>query len=436
MDEKFRPHTWRHLILLSAAALLAVAPVAAQTPAQAVPQTVSTRVTLDLAVELALKHNHSLQAARTTILQNQAQEITANLRPNPTISWDTQFLPLFQPDDFTTDYLNNSAQFDFGLGYTIERGKKRQRRYQAAKDQTAVTTAQVSDNERTLTFNVASQFIAALLAQSNLELAETDLKSFQQSLDISEEKFKSGAMSEGDLLKIKLQMLQFQMDVSNARVARVQALASLRQLLGYESVPENYSVDGQLEYKAVTATEDDLKAVALRQRPDLRAAQFGVTAAQSQLELAKANGKHDLNTSFNYSHVGAVNSGAFFFNIQLPIFDRNQGEIARTQYAIAQSQELSSEQTSIALTDVANAYESVHTSDAIVQLYQSGYLKQAEDSRDISQYAYQRGAASLLDFLDAERSYRATELAYRQSLAGYMSALEQLRQAVGTRSLP
>jgi len=423
-------------MLLGTAVLLSAAMATAQTPSQGAPAALPARLTLDQAVELALQHNHSLQAARTTILQNQAQEITANLRPNPTIDWDTQFLPLFQPYDFTIDYLNNSAQFDFGLGYTIERGKKRQRRYQAAKDQTAVTTAQVSDNERTLTFNVASQFIAALLAQSNLELAETDLKSFQQSVDISQEKFNSGAISEGDLLKTKLQMLQFQMDVSNARVARVQALASLRQLLGYESVPENYAVDGQLEYKAVTAGEDDFKALALRQRPDLRAAQLGITAAQSQLALAKANGKHDLNTTFNYTHVGAVNSGAFFFNIQLPIFDRNQGEIARTQYAITQSQELSSEQSSIVLTDVANAYEAVRTNDEIVQLYQSGYLKQAEDSRDISQYAYQRGAASLLDYLDAERSYRATELAYRQALASYMSALEQLRQAVGTRSLP
>jgi len=423
-------------MLLGTAVLLSAAMATAQTPSQGAPAALPARLTLDQAVELALQHNHSLQAARTTILQNQAQEITANLRPNPTIDWDTQFLPLFQPYDFTIDYLNNSAQFDFGLGYTIERGKKRQRRYQAAKDQTAVTTAQVSDNERTLTFNVASQFIAALLAQSNLELAETDLKSFQQSVDISQEKFNSGAISEGDLLKTKLQMLQFQMDVSNARVARVQALASLRQLLGYESVPENYAVDGQLEYKAVTAGEDDFKALALRQRPDLRAAQLGITAAQSQLALAKANGKHDLNTTFNYTHVGAVNSGAFFFNIQLPIFDRNQGEIARTQYAITQSQELSSEQSSIVLTDVANAYEALRTNDEIVQLYQSGYLKQAEDSRDISQYAYQRGAASLLDYLDAERSYRATELAYRQALASYMSALEQLRQAVGTRSLP
>ncbi len=89
-------------------------------------------------------------------------------------------------------------------------------------------------------------------------------------------------MSEGDLLKIKLQLLQFQMDVSAAKLARVQALASLRQLLGYESVPENYDVVGDLEYQPVKLGEDDLKAMALRQRPDLRAAQLGVTAAQSQ----------------------------------------------------------------------------------------------------------------------------------------------------------
>jgi cobalt-zinc-cadmium efflux system outer membrane protein len=87
------------------------------------------------------------------------------------------------------------------------------------------------------------------------------------------------------------------------------------------------------------------------------------------------------------------------------------------------------------MTDVANAYQGVETNSQVVQLYTSGYLKQASDSRDISEYAYKRGAASLLDFLDAERSYRSTQLAYRQSLANYMLSLETLRQAVGTRNL-
>ena len=437
MHMKSRAHTLRPLIALGVLALFAPLRTAGQAAAPAAPpQNPPTRVTLDQAIDLALQHNHSLQAARTTILQNQAQEITANLRPNPVALVDEQYMPFFSPHAFTSDYIDQTAVYDLGLSYLFERGKKRQHRLGAAKDQTAVTSAQVSDNERTLTFNVASQFISAVLAQADLDLAEKDLAGFQQTVEISQASFQAGAMSGGDLLKIKLQLLQFQMDVSAARLARVQALASLRQLLGYESVPETYEVVGDLEYKPVKLGEDDLKAMALRQRPDVRAAQLGVTAAQSQFTLAKANGKKDLGVTFTYNHLGGVNTGSLFFNIQMPIFDRNQGEIARTQYAITQSQELSSEQASIALTDVTNSYEALRTDDQVVQLYQSGYLKQAEDSRDISQYAYQHGSASLLDYLDAERSYRATELAYRQALASYMTSLEQLRQAVGTRSLP
>jgi cobalt-zinc-cadmium efflux system outer membrane protein len=440
MHMKFRAWKWWPLIVLGVSSLFvptrSAGQAAGQAGAQAAPQNLPARVTLDEAIDLALKHNHSLQAARTTILQNQALEITANLRPNPTLLGDAQFLPIFQPSQFSGTYLDNSAQFDVGVSYLFERGKKRQNRLQAAKDQTAVTSATVDDDARTLTFNVASQFISALLAQSELDLAEKDLASFEQTVDISQASFSAGSMSGSDFLKIKIQLLQFQMDVSAAKLGRVQALASLRQLLGYESVPESYEVVGDLEYKPVKLGEDDLKAMALRQRPDVRAAQLGITAAQSQLSLAKADGKPDVTAQANYTHVADTNTVSLFASIPLPIFNRNQGEIARTRYAITQSQELSSEQASIALTDVTNSYEGLRTADEVVALYQSGYLKNAEDSRDISQYAYQHGAASLLDFLDAERSYRATELAYRQALANYMTSLEQLRQAVGTRSLP
>jgi cobalt-zinc-cadmium efflux system outer membrane protein len=445
MNLTFSARSWRAAVPLGLLALFAPLRALSQAasppsvaPAAAPPQgsqTLPSRITLDEAIDLALKHNHSLQAARTTILQNQAMETTANLRPNPTILGDAQFLPFFQPNNFSDTYLDNTAQFDVGVSYLFERGKKRQHRLEAAKDATAVTSAQVDDNARTLTFNVASQFVGALLAQSELDLANQDLASFQKTVDISQASFNAGSMSGGDLLKIKIQMLQFQMDVSSARLARIQALASLRQLLGYESVPENYEVIGDLEYKPVKLSEDDLKMMALKQRPDVRAAQLGVTAASSQYTLAKADGKQDITGQVNYTHIG-LSELSLFASMPLPIFNRNQGEIARTRYAIAQSQELSSEQSSIALTDVANSYEGLRTADEVVSLYQSGYLKQAEDSRDISQYAYQHGAASLLDFLDAERSYRSTELAYRQALANYMTSLEQLRQSVGTRSLP
>jgi cobalt-zinc-cadmium efflux system outer membrane protein len=399
-------------------------------------QSAVKRISLDEAIRLALQHNHALLAARTTILQNQAQEITANLRPNPVLSWDTQFLPLFQPNNFTADYFENQAQFDLGIGYLFERGKKRQHRLQAAKDQTAVTRAQVTDNERQLTFNVSQQFVNVLLAQSTRDLAQQDYDGFKKTVEISESRFKAGDMSEGDLLKIKLQLLQFQSDVLNADLSKVQALSALRQAVGFESVPDNFDVEGDLDYQPVRAGLDDLKLLALRTRPDLEAAHLGVAAANSQESLAEANGKRDLNVSFDYTHTGGVNSGAFFFNIDLPIFDRNQGEIARTRHAITQAQEQQNEAAEQVITDVVDAYQALHSNDQIIQLYRGGYVEQAKKSRDITEYSYKRGAASLLDFLDSERTYRANQLAYRQALASYMTALEQMRQAVGTRNLP
>src|SRR5271165_545906 len=174
----------------------------------------TTLISLDQAIDLALAHNHSIKATRTLVLQNQAQEITANLRPNPTLGADTQFVPFFSPQDFSGENLNETQQFDIGLSYLFERGHKRQRRLQAARDQTAVTRAQVADAERTLAFNVGQQFVSVLLAESTLQFALDDLKGFQQTVDISETQLKAGYIGEGDYLKIKLQLLQFQTDVS------------------------------------------------------------------------------------------------------------------------------------------------------------------------------------------------------------------------------
>src|ERR1017187_6491168 len=178
-----RPRHFRISILVATTLLLLVASVAGQTPAL---------ITLDQAIGLALAHNHSLKATRTLILQNQAQEITANLRPNPTLLFDSQFVPIFDPNNFSADALNQIRQFVIGIGYLFERRDKRQLLLQAAQDQTSVTRAQVTDAERTLTFNVAQQFIAVLLAESTLQFALQDLKSFQQTVDIGQTQYQAG----------------------------------------------------------------------------------------------------------------------------------------------------------------------------------------------------------------------------------------------------
>jgi outer membrane protein, heavy metal efflux system len=395
----------------------------------------AVRITLDDAIELALKHNHNLLAAQTTIEQDAALEEQANLRPNPVLFADWDYLPL-APSQQSTTYLDQLTEGDLGLSYLFERGKKRQHRLQAAKDVTAQTRSVVADNERTLTFNVASQFFQVQLAESTLDLATKDVNSFQKTADISEITYKAGGMSEDDFLKIELQLLQYQTDYEQAQMAKDQALDDLRNMLGYDAVPADYDVAGDFAYKPVTANMEDLQMKALENRPDLRAAQQGVTAATSQWELQKAEGKQDVTGQANYSHVNGTNAVSVYVSVPLPIFNRNQGNIAQARYAITQTQEQEKSTNDQVLTDVHDAYMGLKENERIIVFYQSKYLDVADKDRDISEYAYQHGAASLLDFLDAERTYRATQLAYRQALASYLTALEQLREAVGTRALP
>ena len=411
-------------------------PIPSAPQAPATPKALPQAITLEQALELAKQNNPTLRANETLVLQNKAQEITANLRPNPVLGLDAQYLPLFAPDLFTdTNYWNDQTQYDVGIGYLFERGKKRQHRLDAARTATSVTEAQVSDAQRTTLSNAAQLFIAALLAKSNLEFAEGLRDSYKKTVSLSQDRFNAGAMSRNDLLKIQLQQLQFESDVNAARLALVQALASLRQFLGFGSVPANYDVAGNLAYEPVPLRLEDVQARALAVRPDLQAAQRTVVASESQVGLAKANGKVDFNLTFDYTHLNQNNLGAFYFNIPLPIFNRNQGEIARTQYVVAQSQFQQKAAEQQVLTDVRNAYEGLRSSEQVVQLYDQGYLDQATQSLDITRFSYEHGAASLLDFLDAERSYRSTQLSYRQALATYMTSLEQLRQAVGSREL-
>ena len=413
------------------AAALACIPISAAVAQSNGPAT----VTLDQAIQMAVQHNHNMLALVTTVQQAEAEETTANLRPNPSLFADWEYLPLNHSSQ-STEYLHDSTEGDLGLSYLLERGKKRQHRLQAAKDVTAQTRSQVADAERGLTFNVASLFVNAQLAESALELAEKDLKSFQQTVDLSELRYNKGAISEDDYLKIKLQLLQFETDEQQAELAKLQALSDLRQLLGYESVPPDYDVAGPFDYQPLKGNLEDFQLKALQNRPDLRAAQQGVAAAKSQYELQRAIGKQDVTVQGNYSHVNGINAASFYGSIPLPIFNRNQGEIARSRSAITQAQEQEKATNGQALTDVRDAYEGLRVSDKVVQLYQSGYLDVAQKDRDIAEYAYRRGAVSLLDFLDAERNYRATQLAYRQAIASHLLALEQLRQAVGTRALP
>ena len=395
-----------------------------------------SRVSMDDAVRLALQRNQSLMAQRLTIEAAKADEITAGLKPNPGISVGADGFTPFSPSDITPDFLKNGVSYSASADYLFERGGKRQKRILTAQDATDVASKTVVDNERQLRFQTEQAFIGVLLAKSVLDLANQNLKSFSDVVEINRQRVTAGDLAEGEFYKISLQKLQFEQDVSAAEVGLVQSKATLRQLMGFDTVTDDFDVVGDLEYAKHDLNLQDLEQQALASRPDLVAAQSSVKLARDTALAERANAARDVDGSLNYSHTGPVNVMGVGVSVDLPIHNRNQGNIAKADVGARQAAEVESATRYAVLTDVVSAFAGFQTNDKVVQLFQSGYLDQAKQSLDISTYVYQRGAGSLLDLLDAERTNRDTQLAYRQALAAYLTSVRQINQAVGKQVIP
>lgn len=394
------------------------------------------RVSMGDAVNLAVVHNQTLRAQRLTIDQSKADEITAALKPNLNLGLGVDGFTLFSPSQINGQFLRNDVSYTGVLGYTFERGGKRDRRISVAALTTEVTARSVQDLERQLRFQAEQAFIDALLARSSLELAQQNLESFSGVVEINRTRMTSGDLAGADFDRIALQKLQFEQDVSAAQISLIQAKAQLRQLMGFDTVTADFEIDGDLTSPKVTLNLDDLKQQALDARVDLQAAQVSVRLAQETAALQRAIRARDLGGEVDYTHSGSGNAFGVAVSFDLPFHDRNQGNIARSDIGVTLATEIEAAVRAAVLTDVITAVATVETNQTIVTLYQSGYLDKAKQSLDTTRYVYQHGAGTLLDLLDAERTYRATQLAYRQALASYMASVRQLNFAVGKQVIP
>jgi len=410
-------------------------PLGAQSAVHTSVPTPASRVSMTEAVRLALERNHELRAQRLNVDMSKADEITAALKPNPVFTSTNENFPVFTPSQMTWDNFFNNQNFVQSVTYLFERGGKRKNRMLVAEDATSVAAHGAVDAERQLAFETQQSFINILLAKSTLQLAHENLDNFDSVVEVNRARMNAGDLAEVEFSRILLQKLQFEQDVSSSEVALVQAKAALRQNVGFEALTADFDVDGDLSYTKYDITVDDLKREALAARPDLLGARSGVTLAEHTQALEFSNKARDFTGGLEYDRDGSLNALGFSFSIELPFHDRNQGNIARSKLALRQAAETEAAATSTVLTDVLNAFATFQTTQKVVSLYQSGYLEQAKESRDISAYVYQRGSGTLLDLLDAERTYRATQLAFRQALAAYMTAIQQVNFVVGEQVL-
>jgi cobalt-zinc-cadmium efflux system outer membrane protein len=401
------------------------------------PSAAGPPLSLDEAVRLALAHNQSLLAQRLSIDISKADEITAGLKPNPNLALGFDGVPV-APSQFNATFFKDVAQYTAALSYTFERGGKRNERVLTAKDSTDVTAKSVLDSERQLRFQATQAFVNVQLAKSTLDLARQDLASYSNTVETSRARVTAGDLAEGDFLQISLQKLVFETDVSAAELSLIQSKATLRQLLGYDNVADDFDVAGDLAHLKITVTLDALKQDALASRPDLRSAEANLKMANDDVDLAIANRASDINGNVNYSRnaIGPDSVLGVGVAFDLKVHDQNQGNIAHARVAVDQAKQTEAATRAQVLTDVVSAFAQYQTNDKVLTLFESGYLDQAKQSLDIATFVFQRGAGNLLDLLNAERTYRSTELSYRQALAAYVTSVFQLNFVVGRQVVP
>lgn len=380
--------------------------------------------------------NPTLRAAQINIQESRAGEITAYLRPNPDFGFAsdgtqiTPYLGVWRP--FT------GTQFTTSFSYLHERQHKRELRLENAKKSTEIASSTYLDQERGLIFNLQNAFVQLLQAKAVLENARENLAYWDRELVVNRNRFKAGDLALVDLNRLELQRVQFESDfetaVVNVRTSKIQLLT----LLNDNRTPiEGFDVAGPFDFIDQLMPLEQFRTSALETRPDLKAATQSVELAQAAHKLAIANGSTDPTWSAWWTHNPSFNNPLDFntigasINIPLRIFDRNQGEKARTQIDIGRNERLRDATQAQVFSDVDSAYYTLVQTLNLLRPYKTKYLPLALDNRDRITISYQNGGASLLDFLDAEKAFRDTRLAYLNLIGSYLTAAAQMNQAVG-----
>ena len=384
--------------------------------------------------------NPTLLADQLNVDESKAEQITAYLRPNPTLSLTvdgTQIAP------------NNGQWHPFagtfetpGISYLHERRHKRELRLEAQKKRTIVAEFNHADLERALIFNLRSAFVSTLQAKAVVNLAKDNLAYYDHVLQISSDRFNAGDIAQVDLDRLELQRVQYESDLQTAQVNLRTAKIQLLTLLNDRTPVDQFDISGTYDFSDQLMPQDELRKIALETRPDLKAAIEAIDQAQANYRLAVANGSVDPTLSAWYTHNASTNNpeaiNTFGVSVAIPlrVFDRNQGDKLRSKLDIARDERLRDATEASVLSDVDSGYAALDSTLTLLRPYKTKYLQQSTRVRDTIFFSYRNGGASLLDFLNAEAEYRNVQLNYVNLVGSYLTAAAQLNMAVGREVIP
>jgi len=379
--------------------------------------------------------NPTLKAAKLNIDESRAAEVTAYLRPNPDVG--------LSADGFQVSSTNgiyrplSGVVITPSVSYLHEREHKRELRRDQAKESTDIAETTYQDQERNLVFNLRTAFVNVLQSKAILQNAQENLVYWDRELEVNRTRYQAGDLAQVDLNRLILQRAQFESDfetaIVNLRTSKIQLLT----LLNDRTPIERFDVTGTFDFSEELRPLEEYRRIALDARPDLKASIQSVDLAKMTHNLAVSNGSTDptwsvwysYNPSFSNPYADQTVGGSV--NIPLRIFDRNQGEKARTQIDIGRNERLRDANEAQVYSDVDSAYYTVVQNVNLLKPYKANYLPLATDVRDKMAFAFQNGGASLLDYLDAEKAYRDTRLAWVNLIGSYLAAAAQMNMATG-----
>lgn len=379
--------------------------------------------------------NPTLLADALNIQESKAEEITANLRPNPQVGLTVDGTQVAPHDGVWKPF---AGTFESpSISQLIERQHKRHLRLESAQKATLIAVSTHADLRRTLLFNLRSAFVSVLQEKAVLQLAKDDLAYWDHVLEISRVRFQAGDIAQIDLDRLELQRVQYESDVQTAEVNLRTSKIQLLTLLNDRTPIDQFDVAGTYDFSDQMQSQDEFRRIALDNRPDLRAAMQSVDKAQTDYKLAVANGSWDPTIAGWYTHNASTNNPFAYdtlgvsVNVPLRIFDRNQGEKLRTKLDISRNEKLRDAAEAQVLSDVDSGFVTLNSTLILLRPYKAKYLEMSTRVRDTVLFSYQHGGASLLDFLSAESDYRSVQVNYLNLVGSYLTAAAQLNMAVG-----
>ncbi len=400
-------------------------------------------LTLDQAIERLVKENLDLRGKSFEIPQAEADILNAGLRANPVFYADTQLIPYGR---YTKDRPGGQTQYDVNVSYPLDVSRKRAARTLYATRAKRVIEAQYQDAVRTAIDQLYTYYLNVLTARQTVRYSESAVKGFTQLYNVTNELFKKEQNTRADVLRVKGQLEAAEVGLIDAREGLRKTKRDVATVLNIPpDQAESLEVRGTIRDLAPPLRpSDELIQMALALRPDVVSFRLGIKTAEANVRLQLANRFTDLyvlyqpytlqdNTPFGLK---SPVSWALGITAPLPVYNRNQGAIARAKLNVTQSRvELANLERQV-VTDVQQAIHEYEVTKKMVYRIRTELEPAAMEVRETTRRLYLGGEVNVVAFLLAQRDYQDIVKQYLDTVVRHRRSMLALNTVIGQRVLP